>query len=69
MKKDIIILYSGWMDSTTAMYEFAEEIALAISFNYGSKHNAKEIEYACIQTNKEIYQFYKDYFDGIISFI
>lgn len=46
MKKDIVILYSGGMDSTTALYEYANDIRLAVSFDYGSKHNAKEIEYA-----------------------
>ncbi len=44
--KDIIILYSGGMDSTVALYKYAERIKLAVSFNYGSKHNAREIEYA-----------------------
>ncbi|MFT3753990.1 MAG: 7-cyano-7-deazaguanine synthase QueC [Paludibacter sp.] len=44
--KDIVILYSGGMDSTVALYKFADRIKLAVSFNYGSKHNAREIEYA-----------------------
>ena len=41
-----IILYSGGLDSTTALYKYKNEIALAVSFNYGSKHNVKEIEHA-----------------------
>lgn len=41
-----LIVYSGGMDSTTLLHQFKNEIALAISFNYGSKHNAREIEYA-----------------------
>lgn len=44
--KDIVILYSGGMDSSVALYQFAGQIQLAVSFNYGSKHNAREIEYA-----------------------
>lgn len=44
--KDIVILYSGGMDSAVALYRYAERIRLAISFNYGSKHNAREIGYA-----------------------
>lgn len=44
--KDIIILYSGGMDSTVALYKYAERIKLALSFNYGSKHNRIEIEHA-----------------------
>ncbi len=34
------------MDSTTMLYEYKERIALAVSFNYGSKHNDKEIAFA-----------------------
>jgi len=46
--KDIVILYSGGMDSSVALYEYAERIKLALSFNYGSKHNLREIEYAAL---------------------
>ena len=46
LKQDIVILYSGGMDSSVALYQFAEHIKLAVSFNYGSKHNVREIEYA-----------------------
>jgi len=28
-----IILYSGGLDSTTALYKYKKEIALAVSFN------------------------------------
>ncbi len=42
----MIILYSGGMDSTVALYKYASQIRLALSFNYGSKHNAREIEFA-----------------------
>ena len=34
------------MDSITMPYEYKERIALGVSFNYGSKHNAKEIAFA-----------------------
>lgn len=44
--KDIIILYSGGMDSSVALYQYADRVRLAVSFNYGSKHNVREIEYA-----------------------
>jgi 7-cyano-7-deazaguanine synthase len=46
--KDIVILYSGGMDSSVALYHFADRIKLAVSFNYGSKHNVREIEYAAL---------------------
>ena len=54
--KDIIILYSGGMDSSVALYQYAHRIRLAVSFNYGSKHNEREITYAkrnCEQLNIE----------------
>lgn len=44
--KDSIIVLSGGMDSMTMLYEFANRIALAISFNYGANHNKKEIPFA-----------------------
>ena len=34
------------MDSTTLLYDYRERIALAISFDYGSNHNAREIPFA-----------------------
>ncbi len=44
--KDSLIIVSGGMDSVTMMYEYADSIALAVSFDYGSNHNAKEIAFA-----------------------
>ena len=44
--KDSLLILSGGMDSTTMLYENKERIALAVSFNYGSKHNDKEIAFA-----------------------
>lgn len=46
MKKDSLIIVSGGMDSITLLHNYKEKIALAISFDYGSKHNAKEIPFA-----------------------
>ncbi|MCX7713169.1 MAG: 7-cyano-7-deazaguanine synthase QueC [Chthoniobacterales bacterium] len=42
------VLVSGGMDSVTALYDTAsrQEATLVISFNYGSKHNAREIPFA-----------------------
>ncbi len=42
-----VLIYSGGLDSTTLLYEYKDSIALAVSFDYGSKHNAREIAYAC----------------------
>ena len=46
MKKDAVIILSGGMDSVTMLYDYQERIAVAISFDYGSNHNAKEIPFA-----------------------
>lgn len=44
--KDSVIIVSGGMDSITMLYEYQDRIDLGISFNYGSKHNDKEIPLA-----------------------
>ncbi len=46
MGKDSIIILSGGMDSVTLLHYRKERIALAVSFDYGSNHNAREIECA-----------------------
>ena len=40
--KDAVIIISGGMDSTTMLYEFKDEIAMAITFDYGSTQNGRE---------------------------
>ena len=40
------------MDSVTMLYDYKESIALALSFNYGSNHNEKEIAYAKLHCNR-----------------
>ena len=45
-KKDTILILSGGMDSTTLLYDCQARIALAISFDYGSNHNARELPFA-----------------------
>lgn len=52
MAKDSIIILSGGMDSTTLLHYKKSSIAIAVSFDYGSNHNAREIEcarYQCAQ--------------------
>ncbi len=44
--KDSVIILSGGMDSVTLLYDQCERIALAVSFDYGSKHNARELPFA-----------------------
>ena len=44
--KDAVIIVSGGMDSITLLYDKKDEIALGVSFDYGSNHNAREIPFA-----------------------
>lgn len=44
--KDSVIIVSGGMDSITLLHDMHGRIALAVSFDYGSNHNAREIPYA-----------------------
>lgn len=46
MAKDALIVLSGGMDSTTMLYDYRDSIALAVNFNYGANHNAREAECA-----------------------
>ena len=47
-----MIVVSGGMDSTTMLYEYSAEIALAITFDYGSTQNAREREFAVEQCRR-----------------
>jgi 7-cyano-7-deazaguanine synthase len=48
VKKPVVVLVSGGMDSVTALYAAREEYRVAggVSFDYGSKHNPREIPLA-----------------------
>lgn len=46
MNKDSLIILSGGMDSTTMLHEYADDIALAVNFSYGSNHNRREADCA-----------------------
>lgn len=67
--KDSIIILSGGMDSVTMLYDYSDSIALALSFDYGSNHNRKELPmaaYHCQQLGIEHIiiplEFFKQYF-------
>lgn len=69
--KDSVIILSGGMDSVTLLHDKKEDIALAVTFDYGSNHAAREIEcarYQCEQLNIEHIviklDFMQKYFDS-----
>lgn len=50
--KTKVIIVSGGMDSITLLYEKKDTIALAVTFDYGSNHNKREIEFAKYHCDK-----------------
>lgn len=50
----LVVLLSGGMDSVCVLYHTLEnhEVVAAISFNYGSKHNEKEIPFAALHCDR-----------------
>lgn len=52
MDKKGIIIVSGGVDSITLLYDKREEIALAITFKYGSNHQDKEVPCAVYHCHK-----------------
>jgi 7-cyano-7-deazaguanine synthase len=53
-KAKVVVLLSGGMDSVSALYDAKQkhEVVGAISFDYGSKHNHKEIPFAAYHSRK-----------------
>ena len=54
--KDCVIVLSGGMDSVTLLHQYKDRVVLAVTFDYGSNHNKREIEcaaYNCIQLGVE----------------
>ena len=51
-EKDSVIVLSGGMDSVTMLYEYRKDIALALTFDYGSNHNRREIECATLHCRR-----------------
>lgn len=51
---DGVVLLSGGVDSVTALYQTAasHRVVAAVSFDYGSKHNAREIPFAAHHAEK-----------------
>lgn len=51
-EEDALIVLSGGMDSVTMLYDYADNIRLAVSFDYGSNHNANEIPLAKMHSDR-----------------
>lgn len=70
MKKDSIMVLSGGMDSTTMLHDYAELIALAVTFDYGSNHNAREIDcarYNCALLGIELVEVKMDFIGRLFN--
>lgn len=54
MKNKVLVLLSGGVDSVTALYQAMQthEVVGTVSFDYGSKHNEREISYAKYHSEK-----------------
>ena len=50
--KDSILILSGGMDSVTLLYDYKDSIAMAVSFDYGSNHNGREIPFASLHCER-----------------
>lgn len=50
--KDTLLVLSGGLDSTTLLYDYADSIALAVTFQYDSNHNKREAAFAKYHCDK-----------------
>lgn len=50
----VCVLLSGGMDSVTALYDarVSHEVAACLTFDYGAKHNARELEFARLHAGR-----------------
>lgn len=70
MTKDSVMVLSGGMDSTTMLHEYAGRIAVAVTFDYGSNHNAREIEcarYNCRALGIELVEVKMDFIGRLFN--
>lgn len=70
MTKDSVMVLSGGMDSTTMLHEYADRIAVAVTFDYGSNHNAREIEcarYNCRALGIELVEVKMDFIGRLFN--
>ena len=54
MKRKVIVLVSGGLDSVCALHEAAaiHEVVAGLSFDYGAKHNHREIPFAALHCRR-----------------
>ena len=52
MAKDLLLVLSGGMDSVTMLWDYRDRIALAVTFQYGSRHNRREARCARLNCEK-----------------
>ena len=50
--KDCVLILSGGMDSVTLLYDYQERISLAVSLDYGSNHNKRELPFAALHCQR-----------------
>lgn len=50
--KDAIIIVSGGLDSITLLYDRCDDIALAVSFDYGQNHGQRELPFARLHSER-----------------
>ncbi len=50
--KDAVIILSGGMDSVTLLHDRADDIALAVTFDYGSLQNDRERQFAVLHCQR-----------------
>lgn len=46
-----VIIYSGGLDSSVLLHKYKDQIKLAVTFDYGAKHNKQEYARALYNTN------------------
>jgi 7-cyano-7-deazaguanine synthase len=54
VRKSVLVLLSGGMDSARALYDAHSHhnVVMAVSFDYGSKHNRREIPFAAFHADR-----------------
>ena len=54
MKKKVVAVVSGGMDSISALYDtnHAHDVVVGVTFDYGSRHNHKEIPFAAFHCER-----------------